>query len=134
MPREALNPPTLMSSQPYGYSQVITTTGTRTIHCAGQTSIDREGNILAPGDAVGQIAKALDNCRLALEEAGAAPKDVARMTIYLVDHDPANMEALSKLLHAFFGDVPPAANSVIGVQRLAIPGLLAEIEVTAVLD
>jgi len=41
---------------------------------------------------------------------------------------------VSAELAAFYGDVTPAPNTFIGVQSLALPDLLVEIEATAVLS
>ena len=49
---EKINPPALPS--PIGYTQVVATSGTRTIYIAGQVAVDAIGNVVAPGDVIGQ--------------------------------------------------------------------------------
>ena len=42
--------------------------------------------------------------------------------------------ALGPSLGRFFGDAPPPAQTLIGVQALGMPGMLVEIEATAVVE
>ena len=52
----------------------------------------------------------------------------------MVDHSPEKLEPVGMALMEFYGDVLPAPNTWIGVQALALPEFLVEIEATAVLD
>ena len=114
-----------------GYNQAEIIEGqSRQLICAGQTSVDGEGNPQHAGDMRGQIALALDNLEAVLKQAGMGLDDVIRLTIYATDVD----EALKNfdLLGARFGPVnnaPPM--SLVGVTRLALPALMFEIEATA---
>jgi enamine deaminase RidA (YjgF/YER057c/UK114 family) len=114
-----------------GYNQAEIITGaTRQVICAGQTAVDADGTPQHPGDMRGQIALALDNLAAVLDRAGLDLSHVTRLGIYATDVD----EALKHfdLLGMRFGAVrnaPPM--TLLGVTRLAIPGLLFEIEATA---
>lgn len=114
-----------------GYNQAEVIEGpTRQLICAGQTSVDGEGNPQHAGDMRNQIELALDNLEAVLKQADMGLGDVIRLTIYATDVD----EALKNfdLLGARFGPVnnaPPM--SLVGVTRLALPPLMFEIEVTA---
>jgi len=104
------------------------------LHLAGQVAWDAEYNLIGPRDIRLQMQQALANLRVVLAEAGATPADVVRMHTYLVDHTADDLKYFASCLKVFYGDAPPAANTVIGVARLAMPEFLCEIEVTAVLD
>jgi enamine deaminase RidA (YjgF/YER057c/UK114 family) len=98
--------------------------------CAGQTSVDADGNPRHPGDMRGQIGLALDNLEAVLEDAGMDLSNVVKFGVYTTDIDEA-LENLD-LLGMRFGPhqvAPPM--TLLGVTRLAIPGLLFEIEATA---
>ena len=129
--KEHLNPPTLMVPEDNSYTQVVTTTESKTIYVSGQVSWDREGNVLHPGDLRAQTAKALDNVRLGLEAAGAKPKDIVRMRIYVVDYSPECIPNLMAVLQEFFGDTPTPANTLVGVSALFLPEMLVEIDTIA---
>lgn len=129
MQRTAVNP--WDWSLKLGYNQAEIIEGaTRQVICAGQTAVDADGNPQHLGDMRGQIGLALDNLAAVLEGAGMDLAHVTRLGIYVTDVD----EALKNfdLLGMRFGAVrnaPPM--TLLGVTRLAIPGLLFEIEATA---
>lgn len=130
---EYLNPKTLMASQAFGYTQVVTSTGSKTIHIAGQVAVDVDGNVAPQGDLAGQARKALDNVRLALEAAGANKKDLVQMRYYVVNYDENSFAAMMPVIKEFFGDIAPPANTLLGVSALAWPELLIEVDGTAVI-
>lgn len=134
MTREAINPDTLYGSLQYGFSQAIKSSGATTIHCSGQVGWDKDYNLVDEGDIGAQARQALSNLTEVLAAAGASPADVVRMRTYVVNHTPDYIEPIGAALGEFYGDVVPPANTWIGVQSLALPGFLVEIEVTAVID
>lgn len=115
----------------FGYNQAeILERTTRQLVCAGQTAVDAEGNPQHPGDMRNQITLALDNLEAVLGGAAMGLSDVTRLNVYATDVDEA-IEHFD-VLAARFGAVgasPPM--TLIGVTRLAIPGLMFEIEATA---
>lgn len=129
MNRTAVNP--WPWSLQHGYNQAELVEGAkRQLFCAGQTSVDAEGNPKHEGDMRNQIALALDNLESVLRDAGMTIANVIRLNIYTTDVD----EALRHfdLLGSRFGPVnssPPM--TLLGVSRLAIPPLMFEIEATA---
>jgi enamine deaminase RidA (YjgF/YER057c/UK114 family) len=114
-----------------GYNQAEIIVGTsRQLICAGQTAVDGVGNPQHPGDMRGQISLALDNLEGVLAGADMNLSNIIRLGIFATDVDAAlkNFD----LLGMRFGRVkcaPPM--TLVGVTRLAIPGLLFEIEATA---
>jgi enamine deaminase RidA (YjgF/YER057c/UK114 family) len=54
------------------------------------------------------------------------------MRTYVVNHDPSKLEPVTKEMMEFYAGATPAPNTWIGVQALALPDFLIEIEVTAV--
>lgn len=114
-----------------GYNQAEIIEGpSRQLICAGQTAVDGQGNPQHPGDMRGQIGLALDNLEAVLAGADMDLSNIIRLGIYATDVD----EALKNfdLLGMRFGPIqcaPPM--TLLGVTRLAIPGLLFEIEATA---
>lgn len=114
-----------------GYNQAEIIEGiARHLICAGQTAVDAEGNPQHPGDMRSQISLALDNLEAVLAKADMGLRNVVRLGVYATDVD----EALKNfdLLGMRFGPIqcaPPM--TLLGVTRLAIPGLLFEVEATA---
>lgn len=114
-----------------GYNQAEMIEGsTRQLICAGQTAVDETGAPRHAGDMRGQISLALDNLEAVLSDAGLDLSNVTRLGVYATDVD----EALKNfdLMGMRFGPhqvAPPM--TLLGVTRLALPGLMFEIEATA---
>ena len=133
MKKEYFSPDSLFPSRQFGFSQAVTTEGGKFVHCAGQTAWDKNMNLVGEGDLSKQLEQSLENVRLALSAGGAKPEDVVRVKIYVVDYKPEYVEPIGKAMAVFFKDNPPAS-TLIGVQSLAVPGFMVEIEVTAVVS
>ena len=130
MQRTAVNP--WDWSLKLGYNQAeIVEGGTRQLICAGQTAVDAEGAPQHPGDIRGQIGLALDNLEAVLAAGGMGLGDVVRLGVFATDVDEAlvNFDLLGMRFEPT-GNAPPM--TLLGVTRLAIPGLMFEIEATAV--
>jgi enamine deaminase RidA (YjgF/YER057c/UK114 family) len=129
MQRTAINPWDWSLKLGYNQAEIIEGTS-RQLICAGQTAVDGQGNPQHPCDMRGQISLALDNLETVLAKANMGLRNIVRLGIYATDVD----EALKNfdLLGMRFGPIqcaPPM--TLLGVSRLAIPGLLFEIEATA---
>lgn len=134
MPTKTLQPEQLFPSAPFGFSQVVVSTGSRYIHCAGQTAWDADMQLVGGMDLGQQMQKALENVGHALEAAAASPTDVVRIVTFVVDYRPDYAAVLGQAMAEFFGpDTLPAA-TLIGVQALAMPEFLVEVQATAVVD
>lgn len=131
MTRETINPDALYVSVEYGFSHAVKSDGNITIRCAGQVAWDKEYNVVGAGDVGAQARQVLANLKIVLEAAGATVGDVVRLRTYVVNHNPALIEPIGQALGEFYGEVMPAANTWIGVQALALPDFLIEIEATA---
>ncbi|MCP9485711.1 MAG: RidA family protein [Gaiellaceae bacterium MAG52_C11] len=129
MERRIVNPWTWQDR--FGYVQANEISGMeRVLVCAGQTSVDADGQPLHEGNMGAQVGQALDNLEAVLGEAGFALADVVRMNFFVTDVDEffqAGEIYGAKLAAA--GCRP--AMTLLGVSRLALPPLLVEVEATA---
>lgn len=130
--RQAINPPDLYESVPFGFSHAVLQTGGRTLHLAGQTAWNAQRELVGAGDLVAQTRQALANLRRVLAAVGARPKDVVRLRTYVVNHSPDKLGPVCAEIAAFYEGADPAPNTFLGVQALALPEFLIEIEATAV--
>ena len=133
MARETINPASMYNSVQYGFSHATKSQGKTVIHCAGQVAWDASGQLVGGDDRAAQARQSLKNLKEVLKEAGATPADIVRMRTYVVNHKPEYLETVGAAIAEFYGDVLPAANTWLGVQALALPDLLVEIEVTAII-
>ncbi len=103
---------------------------TRILTIAGQGAIDPDGTLHHPGDLAAQFPVAVANVEELLALGEMTLRDVLRLVVYVTDVDAAlgAYGALVERLDAA-GATPPA--TLVGVARLALPGMAVEIEATA---
>jgi enamine deaminase RidA (YjgF/YER057c/UK114 family) len=128
--RRVINPWTWQD--PYAFVQASEVTGAeRTLFVAGQASVDDEGQPLHAGDMRAQLGRAFDNLETVLGAAGFTLGDVQRLSYFTTDID--GFFAAHDVVVARLGAAGcRAVGSLVGVSRLAFPGLLIELEATAV--
>ena len=114
----------------FGYNQATILEGaSRQLVCAGQNSVDFEGNPQHAGEMRGQMTHALDNLEAVLDAAGMGFADITRLKIYATDVDEAmnNFDLFDARSGPLNVAPPPTMD---GFTRLAIPSLMFEIEAT----
>ena len=131
MTLELINPEELPT--PASYTHVIAAAGSRLVFVAGQVAEDAQGNLVGHGDLAAQARQAFANVGRSLAAAGAGPEQVAKLTIYVVHHRVEYLADISAARVAVFGDHKPT-DTLVGVEALAEPGYLIEVEAIAVLD
>jgi enamine deaminase RidA (YjgF/YER057c/UK114 family) len=131
MTLECINPKDLPT--PQTYTQVVVAKGTKLIFVSGQEPEDIHGKLVGRGDLAVQVRQVFDNLSRALAGAGALPKDVARITIYVVNYErDVHLPVIEKARVTLFGDHKPA-DVVVGVAALS-PDYLIEVDAFAVVD
>jgi enamine deaminase RidA (YjgF/YER057c/UK114 family) len=116
------------------FSEAVTVTGPgKMIFLAGVGAEDEKGkggDILHKGDFVGQCHYAYDKIKRLLANNGATLADVAKMVTYMTDvrYQPD----YGKCRVEEFASNPLPAHTLLTISQLAWPGMLVEIDVTAV--
>ncbi|HUG72028.1 MAG TPA: RidA family protein [Steroidobacteraceae bacterium] len=116
----------------YGFSQAIEVRGaSRTVYCAGQTSVDADGSPVHAGDMAAQLRQCLDNLETVLAGAGMTLQNVVRLNYYTTDV-PGYLQAAAAIAERLgqAGCNPPG--TLLGVAGLFHPDILVELEATAV--
>ena len=131
MEKLAYNPSTLPPGA--GYSQIIQVSGATTVYIAGQVAWDVEGNLVGAGDFEAQARQVFTNLVAALAVVRAQPSDLVRIGIYVVDHSPEKLRVIRSVRDEILQAEPPPVSTLIGVQSLALPDLLIEVDAIAVL-
>ena len=88
------------------------------------------GTILYPGDVLGQCRYAFDKIKRTLARHRATFADVVKIVTYVTDIRSAG--AYFQCLTEALGDAPRPAHTFLNINQLAHPGMLVEIDVTAV--
>ena len=125
-----INPPEL--GVPPGYSQVVEVRGGRIIFIAGQTALDRNGEVVGKANFAQQAAQVFQNLNIALQSVGCTAANLIKLTVFLRNMD--NLSAYREARNRFFATVtPPAAPAVtlVEVSRLYGPDFMIEIEAVA---
>jgi enamine deaminase RidA (YjgF/YER057c/UK114 family) len=130
--KQVVTPPELV--KPRGYSHGILATGLRTLYIGGQIATDGEGNLVAPGDVVGQYKQVLNNIAAVVKEAGGEMTDVVKLTIYVRDRADykTHLKELGAAHREYFGNYYPAT-TLVEVSNFFEDDVLVEIEGIAVL-
>ncbi|MBP1324832.1 enamine deaminase RidA (YjgF/YER057c/UK114 family) [Leucobacter exalbidus] len=129
-----LDPDGMIENTPYHH--VAVGTGTRFVHVAGQVAHMPAGEPV-PTDLASQVSQALRNVHRGLVAAGAQFSDVVRLTVYVTEWETSQMGEFMAGVEAVAPEIglqlpmPPA--SLIAVVQLFEPGVLVEIEATALL-
>lgn len=129
MEKRAVNPWTWQDRFGFAQGQEVRGAG-EVLYLAGQASVDANGDPTHPHDMRMQLTQSFDNVEAVLKEAGYTLADVVRLNYYTTDIDAffAAHDVVSARLGAA-GSRP--AGTLLGVQRLAFPGLMIELEATA---
>ena len=116
------------------YAQVIVARGSRLVFVSGQISVDEQGHVVARGDFAGQARQAHANLVAALSASGATVRDIAKLTTFIVGYRPELLPVIRDARATIFGAGESPASTLIGVEALANPDYLIEVEAFAVLD
>jgi enamine deaminase RidA (YjgF/YER057c/UK114 family) len=116
------------------FSEAVTVIGPgKMIFLAGVGSENENGNggdILYKGDFAAQCKYAFDKIKRALEKNGATLGDIAKMVTYLTD--VRYQSDFGKCRQDIFGTTPMPAHTLLTISQLAWPGMLVEIDATAI--
>jgi len=126
------NPAGLYDPAPNGYSHVATLQpGARLLLLAGQGGENWAGEL--PADFRLQVRQAFANVLTALQAAGASGRDIAKLTVLVVDHTEERLQIFGEEQDRALGkDSMKPACTLIPVPRLALDGMLFELEAVAV--
>jgi enamine deaminase RidA (YjgF/YER057c/UK114 family) len=110
---------------------VVEDTSHTHVYLAGRTSRTLDGDVACKGDMRGQIREVCIAIQIALESVGATFADITRTITYTTDMK-AYFAAIDERFKFFKEPLP--TSTLIGVACLAMPEMLVEIEVEAIIE
>ncbi len=125
-----IHPPEL--APPPGYSNVVEVSGGRLVFIAGQTALDRDGNLVGGNNLEAQADQVFRNLGFALAAAGCTARDLVKLNVFV--RDMSGLPLYRKARDRFLGAKnPPAAPAItlVEVSKLFRDDLLIEIEAVA---
>jgi enamine deaminase RidA (YjgF/YER057c/UK114 family) len=99
------------------------------VFAAGQGGENENGELSSFFEV--QLRQAFRNVQTALSAANADMSDVVRLTLLVVNHTQAHLDTYVEVIKSVMGDRPAPACTLIPVPRLALDGMLVEVEATA---
>jgi enamine deaminase RidA (YjgF/YER057c/UK114 family) len=128
--KQFMNPSGLAT--PRGYTHVVTAQPGRLVFIAGQVAYDATGQLVGAGDLRAQAEQVYENLKTALAAAGATFADVVKFTTFVVGYKHEDRAIIAEVRSRYVSAERLPASALVGVQALALPGLLIEVEATAV--
>jgi enamine deaminase RidA (YjgF/YER057c/UK114 family) len=98
---------------------------------AGQVALDEDLQLVGENDAEAQSRQIWQNIQAVVEAAGGKVTDVVRVTLFVLDFK--HMPAFHKVRKEIFPNGGYPAATGVQIVKLGLPGLLLEIEATAVI-
>jgi len=117
-------------SKPPSYTHVVVVGNT--IYLSGQVSNNEKGEVIGKGDLRAQTTRVYENLNTALKAAGVDFKQVVKMNTYVVNMRPEDLAIIREIRSNYLNKEHPPASTLVGVQALASPDYLIEIEVIAI--
>ncbi len=100
------------------------------VFLSGQGPVSPEGKLVGEGDFEAQTRQVFENLRTVLEQSGAAFDSIVKLTVYLTD--TTKLFDYARVKGEYISGAQPASTAI-GVAGLALPGMMIEVDATAVI-
>ncbi|MBO9731169.1 MAG: RidA family protein [Chitinophaga sp.] len=128
---QLINPAGLYDPTPNAYSHMaVVPAGHTLVYISGQGGETADGHLV--NDFRTQVKQAFANLATALASQGLTFQDVVKQTTLVVDHTENKLHILGEETSLIWTDKKFPVNTLIPVPRLALDGMLIEIEMLAV--
>ena len=131
---QRIQPAGLSDVRGFGFSQVVTATGSKQIYISGQVASDANQNLVGHDDLKSQTRQVMENLGTALTSADATYGDIVKLTIFVVGYEPHMRGEILEIRNEFIDPHRGPASTFIGVAALVHEAFLIEIEAIAVVD
>jgi len=117
-------------TRPPGYTHVVV--AGNTVYISGQVAMNETGEVVGKGDLRAQVVRAYENLAACLKSAGVTFNEVVKMNTYVVNMKPEDLAVIREVRTNYLNKEHPPASTLVGVQTLASPDWLVEIEAVAI--
>lgn len=116
--------------KPASYTHVVV--AGNTVYISGQVSANEKGEVIGKGDLKAQVTRVYENLATCLKAAGLTFNDVVKMNTYVVNFKPDDLGVIREVRKNYLSADHPPASTLVGVQALASPDWMVEIEAVAI--
>lgn len=116
--------------KPASYTHVVV--AGNTVYISGQVAANEKGEVVGKGDLKAQVARVYENLASCLKAAGVTFNDVVKMNTYVVNFKPEDLGVIRDVRKNYLSADHPPASTLVGVQALASPDWMVEIEAIAI--
>jgi enamine deaminase RidA (YjgF/YER057c/UK114 family) len=99
-----------------------------TIHLGGQVALDPEGNLRKPGDLLAQTTLCMEENERVLAQWGASLDDLVKLVVFYVDGGNDDGAGVVRAIEKRFTGANRPVLTLVPMNELAFPGMMAEIE------
>lgn len=125
------NPESLFDPTPYGFSHASSISGSgELVYISGQSGGLGKEHTLSNSFRE-QTKVALQNIVTVLDSYNLKPENIMKVTILIVDHSPEKLKIWNEEIRKVWKNKPFPASTLIPVPKLAIDGMLIEVDATA---
>jgi len=125
------NPKALFDPAPFAFSHATTSeVEGKYVFVSGQSGGEDLEHSLSK-DFRTQVGYSLKNLETVVADYGLGIKDVVKITILIVDHDQEKLKIWTEEMHKIWKDHQFPASTLIPVPRLALDGMLIEVDAVA---
>jgi len=115
----------------FGFSQAWRVDAAQSIvFLAGQAPISPDGQLVGEGDFEAQTRQVFENLHTVLEQSGASFESIVKLVVYVTD--TTKLLDYARVKADYIHGAQPASTAI-GVASLALPGMMIEVDATAVL-
>jgi len=133
--KTVLNPSGLYDSGMFGYAQTVIVAGPRKLfYISGQSGQDLDGNVIHAGNKTAQMMDAFSNIQIALDAVSANIHNVINVNVMVMNYQYSDLDPPVNLGAIFANFLQSEVTAtLIGVQSLALSGMVVEVNAIAVL-
>lgn len=125
------NPESLFDPTPYGFSHASSVKANgNLVYISGQSGGLGKEHLLS-SDFREQVQVALKNLTTVLDSYHLKPENVMKVTLLIVDHSSEKLKIWEEEVHKTWKNKPFPASTLIPVTKLAIDGMLIEVDAVA---
>lgn len=117
---------------PHGYTHVVASPPGKMVFISGQIALDSQGKLVGKDDLKAQVGQVFENLKTALAAAGATFNDVVKITFYVKNYKPDDVQAIRQIRDTYVNREHPPASTLVGVTSLVSDDYLLEVEAIAV--